>query len=254
MEVRTNYIISNSGVRVWRSPMVHPILQKTNINHPDFLRKATEEYTRGRVRGLPKICSENSEDARTWFLFSPLIEKTENQTSTLLTLFSQAFPGEIDASILHNLQASKLYFWHGKETPTLKLERPPLLPFRQGSTEVDLIVAIENQVVVFVEAKYRSNVSTGVKYAPNWDQVIRNIDVGSWFANGHFQRFYFILLQYGNYPSNAESILLSYKDKPEVIRKALKHRTDLDDQQISLLARSIAFVRWPDPIDPFILR
>lgn len=254
MEIQTNYVFSDSGVRVWKLPMVHPVLQYTNINHPDFLRKTAEKFTKGLVRGLPKICSENSEDARTWFLFSPLIEKTENQTSTLLTLFNQAFPGEIDTPVLQNLQASRLYFWHGKETPALKLEPPPLLRFKQGPTEVDLIVAIENKVVVFIEAKFRSGVSSGVKHAPNWDQVIRNIDVGSWFAAGRFQRFYFILLQYGDYPSNAESILLRYKDKPEIIRKSLEHRADLDDRQISLLARSVAFVRWPDPIDPLALQ
>jgi hypothetical protein len=71
MEIQTNYVVSDSGVRVWKSPMVHPVLQHTNINHPDFLRKASETYAKGLVRGLPKICSENSEDARTWFQFSP---------------------------------------------------------------------------------------------------------------------------------------------------------------------------------------
>jgi len=249
MEDQTNYIISDSGVKVWESPQVHPLLQYTNINHPDFLRKAAETFERGRVRGLPKICSENSEDARTWFQFSPLLENTEQRTSTLLKLFHQAFPEEIGLASLKGLPSARLYFWHGKETPSLKLVPPPTLPFKQGLTEVDLIVAVENHMVVFIEAKFHSDVSTGVTHASNWDQVIRNIDIGSWFAIGQFHRFYFILLQYGDYPTNAETSILLYKNKPAALRKVLQHRTDLDDRQLTMLAHSIAFVAWPDPLE-----
>jgi hypothetical protein len=58
-EDRTNYGVSDSGVKVWKSPQLYPTLHYTNVNYPDFLRKAAETFQRGRVRGLPRICSEN---------------------------------------------------------------------------------------------------------------------------------------------------------------------------------------------------
>jgi hypothetical protein len=244
----TNHVVSYSGVVVWKSPQEHPMLCHTDINHPDFQRKAVETYQRGQVRGLPRICSENSEDARTWFLFSPLLENSKQRELVLAKLLSQAFSGEIDAASYEKLDTAHLHFWHGKETPTRQLVPPPSLPFKQGLTEVDLIVTVEKQMLVFIEAKYHSRISYGVTHASGWDQVIRNIDVGSWFARGRFAQFYFILLQYGDYATNAESVVFRYKDKPFALRKALEHRTNLDDKQIEMLSRSIAFVRWPDPI------
>ncbi len=248
MEDRTSYIVSDSGIVVWKSPQWHPLLQHTNVSHPDFVRKATETFQRGIVSGLPKICSENSEDARTWLIFSPLLEAPKLKALTLENLLGQSFPETIQSPVLQGLDKANLYFWHGKKTPTISLAPPPSLPFKQGFTEVDLIVTVENEILVFIEAKYRSGVTPGVKYAQQWDQVIRNVDVGSWFARGRFSRFYFILLQYGDYSSNAESVLLRYRNKPAILRKALEHRTDLDDGQIEVLASSIAFTRWTDPM------
>ncbi len=244
----TNCIVSDYGVVVWKSPQMHPLLRHTNVNHPDFARKAAESFSKGKVKGLPKICSENSEDARTWCLFSPLLDSSERRASSLANLLHQAFPGDFESTILDRLAAASLYFWHGKETPVLQLVPPPSLPFRQGKTEVDLIVALEDHLLVFIEAKFRSGVSSGVKHNPEWDQVIRNIDVGSWFSRGRVPDFRFILLQYGDFPTNAKSMVLRYKDRPETIKGALAHRTDLDDKQIEKLARSIAFVNWPDPL------
>jgi len=225
-----NYVISDSGVKVWRSPQFHPMLMHTNLQHPDFLRKAAETYPKGLVRGLPKICSENSEDARTWLLFSPLLEDRERREMVLGRLLSHAFPLEMATSGFRGLAGADLYFWHGKETRDLELVAPGSLPFRQGLTEVDAIVTVSNELLLFVEAKYHSGVSSGVRHSSEWNQVIRNIDTGSWFARGHFARFYFILLQYGDYSTSAESVVLRYKDRPTVLRKALAHREDLDDK------------------------
>lgn len=245
-----SFVTSDSGIVVWKSPKVHPLLSKTNINHPDFVRKTGEVFTRGRVRGLSRICSENSEDARTWLTFSPLLEDATLKVGNLKNLLIRSFPGAIEPETLQHLRQATLFFWHGKKTPNMVLAPPSYLPFKQGLTEVDLIVTLESRIVVFIEAKYKSDVTPGVKNAPLWDQVIRNVDVGSWFAlEHHFDRFYFILLQYGDHPSNAESVLLNYRDKPEVVKEALEHRKDLNDRQIEVLARSMAFARQSDPME-----
>ena len=67
-----DFVVSESGVIVWKTPEAHPLLKDTGTCHPDFRRKAEELFSKGKVRGLPRICSQNSEDACTWHYFSPL--------------------------------------------------------------------------------------------------------------------------------------------------------------------------------------
>ena len=56
-----DYVISASGVRAWKKPEAHPLLRHTDTTHPSLLDKLTETYPRGRVSGLPRILSENSD-------------------------------------------------------------------------------------------------------------------------------------------------------------------------------------------------
>ena len=84
-----DYIVSDSGVKVWRTPDARPLLRHTDTTHPWFLDKLAETYSRGKVRGLPRILSENSEDARTWHYFSPLLRDGEERTQVLERLLTQ---------------------------------------------------------------------------------------------------------------------------------------------------------------------
>ena len=144
---------------------------------------------------------------------------------------------------------AQLHFWHGRFTPNLQLVPPPTLPFKQGLTETDIIITIENEVVLYLQAKLHSGSSPLVKNQPDWDQVIRTLDVGSWYAQGRFSSSYFVFLQYGEDNTNTESMVLKYKDNPIATKNALAHRCDLDEKQKELLSRSMAFIRWPDPFD-----
>jgi predicted DNA-binding protein len=244
-----SYVVSKSGVPVWKSPEMHPLLGLTTINHPDFLRKAAETFPKGAARGYPRICSKNSEDARTWLAFSPLLYSSELREVVLTNLLKQAFPELIAPDIFQKLAAAQLHFWHGRFTPNLQLVPPPTLPFKQGLTETDIIITIENEVVLYLQAKLHSGSSPLVKNQPDWDQVIRTLDVGSWYAQGRFSSSYFVFLQYGEDNTNTESMVLKYKDNPIATKNALAHRCDLDEKQKELLSRSMAFIRWPDPFD-----
>jgi hypothetical protein len=108
-----------------------------------------------------------------------------------------------------------------------------------------------------VEAKYQSGVSKDTKYDETRDQVIRLIDIGSWYARQENLRdqdtdrynSYVVVLQYGDAQINAEEVVDRYKGKPEAIEKALPYRSDLTATDYQRLCRSVAFVRWPDPLN-----
>ena len=87
-----DYILSDSGVKVWKTPDAHPLLRHTDTTHPSFLDKLAETYSRGKVRGMPRILSENSEDARTWHYFSPLLRDGADRNQVLEGLIRQSVP------------------------------------------------------------------------------------------------------------------------------------------------------------------
>ena len=70
-----DYVVSDSGVRVWKTPEAHLLLRHTDTTHPSLRDKLAETCSRGRVSGLPRVLSENSEDARTWHYFGSLLQE-----------------------------------------------------------------------------------------------------------------------------------------------------------------------------------
>ena len=245
-----DYVVSDSGVKVWKSPDVHSLLQHTDTMHPSFLDKLTETYSRGKVRGLPRILSENSEDARTWHYFSPLLRDGAERTQILERLLTQSFPEAISPQLLDAIPSAELIFWP-------KLSPPPSRPQKEGASEPDILIRLGNQGLVLVEAKYRSDVSERTTYDETRDQVIRLIDVGSWQAgqenlrdqDADHHNSYVIVLQYGDADINAQEVVDRYRGNPGAIEKALSYRSDLTAADYQRLGGSVAFVRWPDPMN-----
>ena len=238
-----DYVISNSGVKVWRTPESHPLLKHTDLTHPAFKDKMSETYSRGLVKKLPRICSLNSEDARTWHYFSPLLSDTHRKVQELTCLLRQAFPESLCRHVMEAVSGTELEFWK-------KIKPPPSRPTKEGPSEPDLLITLGQHAVVLIEAKYLSNVSEKTTYDNARDQLIRLLDVGSWYAkqNG-YESSYVIVLQYGSTPTNAEEIVSRYCGKPEAIKQALHYRDDLKESDYERLSRSVAFVRWPDSMD-----
>lgn len=245
-----DYIFSDSGVKVWTTPDAHPLLRHTDTTHPSFLDKLAETYSRGKVRGLPRILSENSEDARTWHYFSPLLRDGAERTRVLEGLLTHSFPEAVSPHLLDAIPSAELILWQN-------LSPPPTRPQREGASEPDVLIRLGNQGLVLVEAKYRSDVSERTTYDETRDQVIRLIDIGSWYARqeglqdrdtGHYNSFV-VVLQYGDAQTNAEEVVDRYRGNPEAIERALHYRSDLTTADYRRLSRSVAFVRWPDPMD-----
>ena len=245
-----DHVVTSSGVRVWKTPEAHPLLRHTDTTHPWFLEKLSETYSRGRAGGLPRILSENSEDARTWYYFSPLLSDREGRAKVLDGLIRQAFPESVSTQIQDAIPSAELFPWP-------KLSPPPSRPQREGPSEPDVLIGLGKAGLVLVEAKYRSDVSERTTYDNRRDQVIRLMDVGSWHAgqgdareqNEGQSNSFVIVLQYGDAQTNAEEIVNRYRGRPDVIERALSYRPDLTPTDYVRLSRSLVFVRWPDPLN-----
>ena len=119
-----------------------------------------------------RLRSENSEDALTWNVFKSLGQL--DPSFWLPRLRAKAFP---DAE---PTQAPHIVTTHLWKT----IEPPPALRLVQkdeGASEIDVVIETECSVW-FIEAKFKSDISTGTTNNPTRDQIIRNIDVGSWYA------------------------------------------------------------------------
>jgi hypothetical protein len=81
--------------------------------------------------------------------------------------------------------------------------------------------------VCFIEAKLTSDISKGTKNNPERDQILRNVDLGSWYAG--IRDFYFALLVLDeNHSPEGVKLLRQYKDLPNHMKdkKRLPHRSD----------------------------
>jgi hypothetical protein len=143
---RKSYVVSESRVKVFLEYQDNIRIDKDN---PILKKKAEyprERYTRGKVKGLSRLGSENSEDARSWNLFRTLqlqsdmqkyygLIRVEDKLQNLLFWGLDPQAAEFDAvlkSILDEIE-------------------PPYL-WKVQQTEPDVIV-IGQKTVVFNECK-----------------------------------------------------------------------------------------------------
>jgi hypothetical protein len=133
-----------------------------------------------RASKLKHLRSANSEDAVTWNVFRSLRQIAPE--AWLPELWQRAFPaGGVppDTNVTVKLWESV--------PPPLGL----LADGDEGLSEVDVVLESPTWVW-FLEAKYQSDISVGTTTRPDRDQVLRNIDIGSYFAG--VRQFFFSLL------------------------------------------------------------
>jgi hypothetical protein len=235
--------ISKSGVRVYLKPEFHPILKETDLSHTDVVRKAKELFGKryGAVSGLPRICSKNSEDAMTWGHFSPLLSTSPEDKKNWLEAFLQESLGhELNPNLVKTLPTAELLFWRGKKAEPMYC--PPCnLGYPETNTEVDLTILTE-KAVIFVEAKYKSEVSIRTTHCQNRDQIIRNIDVGTYYAWKKGQDFYFILVTSPDC-KKSEKLFQLYQNNPQNIAERLPHRTDIP-HKLEEIVSNLGMATW----------
>jgi len=85
---------------------------------------------------------------------------------------------------------------------------------------------LAEKAIIFVEAKYHSEIETRTTRCPNRDQIIRNIDVGTYYAWNKGFDFYFLLLTSSN-STKSRKLLTHYIENPQEIIDRLPHRADI---------------------------
>ena len=224
-EMGREFIYSDTKVKVFVNFKDNLIVDP---NDPKITRQARNwRYNRGIVKGLSYLGSEDSEDAMTWNVFKTL-EKSNPEK-----WFSEIFPQIIldkDEQFIDPMPR----FWD-------KYFPPFLRSFPEGETHVDLTIETSNKLI-FIEAIYKADISKNTAHDPNRDQIIRNIDVGSWAAKKWEKEFYFVLL---TLKTNTYSIdkLHYYKSNPSnIIEEIGSYRRDIKDYVA--LCENIHVIYW----------
>jgi hypothetical protein len=166
-----------------------------------------------RAGKLRHLRSANSEDAVTWNVFRTLRQLSPG--AWLPALWTAAF----DSSPLPADDRATIELWVSTPPPPSLLESG-----EEHASEVDVVVQ-SPMWVWFIEAKYRSDIATRTTTRPDRNQVLRNIDVGSYFAGS--RDFYFSLLVTSPEQSpEGASVVQAYKDLNEPKRQLSAHRPD----------------------------
>jgi hypothetical protein len=94
----------------------------------------------------------------------------------------------------------------------------------EGDSEIDVVIETP-QWVWFVEAKYRSDISTRTTVRPLRDQVLRNIDVGSYYAGVRDFVFTLLIRDQSRSPLGVDAVS-RYASLDEPRRILAQHRPD----------------------------
>lgn len=193
--------VSPSGVRIARDFRDNLIIDRYDPVFADM-----------RASKVKHLRSANSEDALTWNVFRSL--RQIDPSVWLPELWRRAFP----STALPADHAATVHLWPSVSPPLGLLAHGD-----EGASEVDILIESATWVW-FIEAKYRSDISTGTTTRPDRDQVLRNIDVGSHYAG--VRQFYFSLLSLSSKqsPEGADRVE-KYADLAH-LRSLLPHRPD----------------------------
>src|SRR5712692_9949202 len=161
--------LSPSGVRIAKDFRSNLIIDRYDPVFADM-----------RASKLKHLRSANSEDAVTWNVFRSLRQIAPD--AWLPSLWRAAFPTTLMSKDLR----ATVKRWESVPPP-LGL----LADGDEGASEIDVVIETASWVW-FLEAKYRGDISTGTTTRPGRDQILRNLDVGTYYAG--VRRFSFALL------------------------------------------------------------
>jgi hypothetical protein len=180
-----------------------------------------------RAKKIDHMRSENSEDAFTWNVF-----RTLRQLDPVLWLPLLFASFNENLQVIEKSDSVSIDLWASKQPPASFV-----VP--EGPTEVDIIIETNN-LVWFIEAKYKSDISQKTTNTIGRDQIIRNIDVGTSYARD--RKFYFsLLILEERYSAVGVKTLNKYKSDRNNISSSLPHRL----HELDNLA-GLSLLKWGD--------
>jgi len=194
-----------------------------------IISKYDNQFFNMRAEKMDKMCSENSEDVLTWNVFKSLSQI--DPKLWLSNIFSKAFEAEFSYNAL-----VKVDLWKSIEPPK------SITDFQgpEGNTEADIIIE-SDEFVWFIEAKYKSDIKMDTTNNKTRDQLLRNIDVGSFYAGD--RDFYFSLLYFDEEKTKGgmERIELYSNIGAYEFKTMLPHRSDNMEN-----IKGIGKIKWLD--------
>lgn len=173
MTKKIKFSVTKSGVKIIDDFRNNLIIDRY---HPVFFNM--------RARKIKHMQSENSEDVVTWNVFHSLRQIKPEIWAPLL--FSKAFPEKDTTEFEKYINSTIINLWKDVSPPPSLVESGD-----EGNSEIDICIESPNWVW-FIEAKLNSDISKRTTIREDRDQIIRNIDVGSYYAG--VRDFYFSLL------------------------------------------------------------
>jgi len=193
-----------------------------------IISKYDNQFFGLRSEKMDKMRSSNSEDVLTWNVFKSLAQIDPKHW--LSKLFEKAFVPKFS----YDTQI-KIDLWRSIEPP------PSITDFqKEGNSEIDIIIESE-KFVWFIEAKYKSDISMHTTHNENRDQLLRNIDVGSYYSG--IKDFYFSLLYLNeeNTKNGIDRIELYNALAVHELKTMLPHRSDKMEN-----LKGIGKIQWSD--------
>ena len=233
------------------------------------------------------VSNPKSEDLLTWNVFATL-KRSEPLSRWLRPFLKGCLPSSPQSGIDEicsdkNLDTAEMYFWRGRRNKIAY--RPPSSRDQwlrkryeeslagllqewgakrgrmEGATEVDVVIETD-RALIFIEAKYLSDISTSVTYDPWRDQIARTIDVGTYQAQlaEPKREFFFVLLtpRWDNEYEERSRLywyrMRDYREHPELLRAKLPHRAPTINPDceypidFEVMARRIGWAYWADVI------
>ena len=205
------------------------VIISDNFRNNLIISKYDNQLYNMRTKKMNDMRSENSEDVLTWNVFKSLSQIDSKYW--LPKLFEKAF-----GMIFSYNTPIKIDLWRKIKPP------PSITDFQknEGKSEVDIIIESE-QFVWFIEAKYKSDIEMRTKNNEKRDQLLRNIDVGSYYSGA--LDFYFSLLYFDEKQTKKgiERIEKYSNFRISEFKTILPHRSDNMEN-----IKGIGKIKWSD--------
>ncbi|MEZ4216928.1 MAG: hypothetical protein R3E88_10665 [Myxococcota bacterium] len=163
---------------------------------------------------LEHMRSENSEDVVTWNVFRSLSKLDPS------AWFQEMFERSFGHSVGLPSRGVVIDLWRSASPPPGIREHQN----DEGASEIDVVIENE-ELVWYIEAKFKSDISLKTTANAERDQVIRNIDVGSWHAAPRDFYFSLLVLDRSRSPEGVRRVE-KYSRKAGLPKDLLKHRPD----------------------------